>query len=183
MVGNFLADTVDGKAHADDRTGVRLGIDIHRFIDTFTDGHARVLQSRKLLYPYFSKYAGVVQDIFYDHFLASEWERYSDEGLTDFAARVYSILGQYSQWYNERARRTYLYMSTHHWLESYATEAGIDRALIGMSHRAKFDSNMENSMPALHENREALRNHFLEFFPLLIAAVEETYSDEAKKLA
>lgn len=183
MVGNFLADTVDGKAHAEDQTGVRLGIDIHRFIDTFTDSHETVLNSRKLLYPYFSKYAAVVQDIFYDHFLASEWHRYSDEPLTAFAARVYRILGRYSQWYNERARRTYLYMSTHRWLESYATEAGIDRALKGMSHRAKFASNMENSMPALHDNREALHNHFLQFFPLLIAAVEEQFGDEAKKFA
>lgn len=183
MVGNFLADTVDGKAHADDQTGVRLGIDIHRFIDTFTDGHETVLQSRKLLYPYFSKYASVVQDIFYDHFLASEWHRYSDEALADFAARVYRILGRYSQWYNERARRTYLYMSTHHWLESYATEAGIDRALIGMSHRAKFASNMENSLPALHENRGEMRDHFMEFFPLLIAAVEENFGEAAKKFA
>lgn len=183
MAGNFLADTVRGDAHVEDRTGLRLGIDIHRFIDDFTDRHPVVLESRQLLYPYFSKYAAVVQDIFYDHFLAAEWHRYSDEPLKEFAARVYRVLGRFADHYNEKARRTYLYMSTHHWLESYATEAGIGRALIGMSHRARFPSNMENSLVALRAHRRGLDAHFHEFFPQLIDAVDEKFADRAALLS
>ncbi len=182
MVGNFIADTVGGPAHLDDKTGVRLGIEIHRAIDEFTDTHPLVLESRKLLYPYFSKYAAVVQDIFYDHFLAVEWSAYSDVPLREFAARVYLTLGRHSEWFNERAQRTYFYMTTQNWLENYATEAGIDRSLKGMAHRAKFHSNMENSLPALRENRESMRSHFSAFFPQLKQAVEEEFGSRASRL-
>ena len=168
MVGNFIADTVVGNTHREDETGVWLGIEIHRFIDDFTDSHPLVLDSRKLLYPYFSKYAAVVQDIFYDHFLAADWSAYSDVTLKEFAADVYLTLGRHSEWFNEKAHRTFRFMSTHNWLESYATEAGVDRSLKGMSHRAKFFSNMDNAMPALRENNVTIIPETIEASPILV---------------
>jgi acyl carrier protein phosphodiesterase len=59
------------------------------------------------------------------------------------------------------------------WLGNYATEDGIHRSLTGLSRRASFPSNMEESLPALAEQGEAIANDFKTFFPKLISATHD----------
>lgn len=176
MVGNFIADTITGSISEEYEAGVQLGIQIHRSIDSFTDSHSLVLDSRKLLYPYFGKYAAVVQDVYYDHFLAINWGLYSNSPLEPFVSNVYDVLNKYKDSMNDRALRTLHYMQLQDWLFNYSTLEGIDRALKGLSRRASFQSNMEKSLPALKANYEALNTHFKSFFPDLEEEVKTQYS-------
>jgi len=178
MVGNFIADTLRGSKVDAFPDSVRLGISIHRLIDDFTDTHLLPLATRKLLYPYFGKYAAVVQDIFYDHFLALDWERYHDTPLNKFAEKVYQTVAARPEALNERAARTLHYMRSGDWLTGYAHREGIDRALKGMASRAKFRSNMENSLPALDTHFNEMKHHFTEFFPDLIRVVDENFASQ-----
>jgi acyl carrier protein phosphodiesterase len=177
MVGNFIADTVKGSIEHMD-SGIGLGIEIHREIDSFTDTHALVLETRKLLYPHFSKYAGVVQDVFYDHYLAKNWAKYNSIKLYDYTQSVYSVLESNSGNMNEQALRILHYMKLQNWLYSYHTMEGIDRALKGLSRRAKFESNMENALPALQENFDIMESHFEDFWPQLQAHILENFADK-----
>jgi acyl carrier protein phosphodiesterase len=45
---------------------------LHRAIDTFTDAHP-VLDEVLKLHSRYHHYAGVIVDVFYDHFLAKNW--------------------------------------------------------------------------------------------------------------
>jgi acyl carrier protein phosphodiesterase len=180
MVGNFIADTVRGKDFSAYTPAVQLGIEIHRFIDHFTDTHLLPLESRKLLYPYFSKYAQVVQDIYYDHFLARNWAIYHHLPLPTFAAKVYHVMESNKEHLNERSLRTLHYMKLHNWLESYSSAEGIDLALKGMSRRAQFKSNMEDALPALHRHYDELSGHFTAFFPELSEAVSAAFGQRLK---
>jgi acyl carrier protein phosphodiesterase len=175
MAGNFLADTLRGSYTHLLPPQVLHGVLLHRFIDSYTDAHPTVLESRKLLYPYFSKYAAVVQDVFYDHFLASAWGSYHAHDLGAFAKRVYATLATYSELFNERAARTYHYMSLQGWLEGYAHREGLHRAMSGLSRRARFPSNMENSLQALDAHNRELQDHFRDFFPALEAEAKSYY--------
>jgi acyl carrier protein phosphodiesterase len=56
---------------------------LHRAIDTFTDAHPVFRESTKVTFRY-HHYAGVIVDVFYDHFLAKNWNNYSDENLEEF---------------------------------------------------------------------------------------------------
>ncbi len=172
MVGNFIADTVKGRALENYDSAIQQGIVLHRFIDDFTDTHELTLRSRERLYSYFGKYAGVVQDVFYDHFLALNWSRYHKDELTAYTHFIYSTLSDYQSVFNEQASRTFHYMQLHDWLGNYATEEGINRALTGLSRRASFPSNMEDSLPALAEQGTAISSDFEVFFPYLIAATQ-----------
>lgn len=176
MVGNFIADTLRGSKTEQFPEEVRLGIEIHRFIDGFTDTHLLPLATRKLLYRYFGKYAAVVQDIFYDHFLALQWDRYHHLPLSDFAEKVYLTVGMHPDALNARAARVLHYMSADDWLTGYARREGIDRALKGMASRAKFESNMERSLPALDAHFDEMNQHFSTFFPELRMAVHENFA-------
>lgn len=173
MVGNFIADTVKGKAFKDYDEAIQKGILLHRFIDSFTDKHELTLQSRERLYAYFGKYAGVVQDVFYDHYLAVNWAKYHEDDLNKYTRFIYSTLEGYQSVFNEQATRTFHYMQLHDWLSNYATREGINRSLTGLSRRASFPSKMEDSLPALEEQGEAISNDFETFFPDLISATQE----------
>lgn len=181
MVGNFIADAVKGREWSNYSEGVQLGIEIHRFIDSYTDSHPLPLDSRKLMYAHFGKYAAVVQDIFYDHFLARDWQSYHEMPLEHFAMKVYSTLHDYEPVLNERSSRTLHYMSLQNWLEGYARKEGIDRALKGMASRAKFVSHMDNALPALERHFDELLDHFTTFFPQLEAAVQARFAERISR--
>jgi acyl carrier protein phosphodiesterase len=180
MVGNFLADTLKGKERDLLPKDVYKGVEIHHLIDNFTDSHPLVLETRKILYPYFNKYAAVVQDVYFDHFLAKNWKNYSTEPLLDFTQRVYRVLGERIDLFNQRAERTYYYMSTQNWLLNYSKTEGLDRALTGLSRRASFQNNMDQSIEPLLKHQEELIDLFSSFFPMLEAEVREKFSDLVK---
>lgn len=182
MVGNFIADTIRGSNLQKYPSGIQVGIQVHRAIDNFTDTHEVVLETRALLYPYFSKYAAVVQDVFYDHFLALNWERYSTDSFHGFIADVYRQLRANEKWMNERALLTLQYMHSQDWLGSYIFPEGIDRALKGLGRRAKFHSNMENSLPALEKNFDEIHSQFHAFYPELIADIKTNFETEISVL-
>lgn len=178
MVGNFIADTVKGAVPEAYPKGIKLGINVHRAIDEYTDSHPIVLETRKLLYPNFGKYAAVVQDVYYDHFLAIHWDDYRDDLLRDFVQQVYTTLNANKEIMNSKALRILHYMELHDWLTNYSNTQGIDRALKGLSHRASFPSNMENGIPPLLDNFEAIDQHFTSFFPELEKEIRTRFGQE-----
>ncbi len=91
-IGNFMADGIRGKQFEHFPEDVQKGIILHRFIDTYTDSHDIFRQSTKRLHEKYHHYAGVIVDIVYDHFLAKNWSKYSDENLEDFINRFYNSL-------------------------------------------------------------------------------------------
>ena len=92
IVGNFMGDYVKGKNYKLFPEQVKKGILIHRDIDTFTDMHQITRISKQRIAPRYHKYAGIITDIFYDHFLASMWDNYSNLSLQEFVRRTYDLL-------------------------------------------------------------------------------------------
>jgi len=68
-IGNFMADTVKGKNYQNYPKKLKIGILLHRFIDSYTDSHVVFRQTTKRLHPNYGHYSGVLADMFYDHFL------------------------------------------------------------------------------------------------------------------
>lgn len=181
MVGNFIADTVKGAVPETYPKGIRLGIYVHRTIDQYTDSHPIVLETRKLLYPHFGKYAAVVQDVYYDHFLAINWAKYRDDRLNDFVQQVYHNLNLNKDIMNAKALRILHYMELQDWLTNYSNMQGIDRALKGLSHRASFPSNMENGIPPLKDHFDTISQHFEAFLPELRTQINTQYGPEIRE--
>ncbi|HEX7953720.1 MAG TPA: hypothetical protein VF523_11700, partial [Burkholderiales bacterium] len=63
------------KGPLDDRyaTDITRAIVMHRKIDSYTDAHPLVLASKARISPARRRYAGIMVDMFYDHFLAKYW--------------------------------------------------------------------------------------------------------------
>ena len=75
-IGNFIADQVKGKSYATYPYAIQRGILLHRKIDDFTDRHPLFKKNVRLLFPTFRHYSRVIVDMFFDHFLATQWGEY-----------------------------------------------------------------------------------------------------------
>src|SRR5688572_9191539 len=142
MIGNFIADAVRGKQILQFSSGIQKGILLHREIDAFTDGHEIVAKTKNRLRPAYGKYAPVIADMFYDHFLAANFSKFSEIPLCTFTEKTYSVLQQHWEILPERVKYFLPHMMQHNWLMSYAEIRGINQALTGLSRRTTFISGM-----------------------------------------
>lgn len=176
MIGNFIADFVKGKKKDDYPDPIRKGIELHRFIDHYTDHHDVVLNSIRRIHDNQEKYSGVVVDILYDHFLAANFSEFSSVPLQEFSQHTYAALK--SNWDNLPAdvHRFLPFMIERNWLLNYATIDGIGRALTGLSGRVKYENKMHEAVEDLQKHYTGLEADFRSFFPDLQKSVAEKLS-------
>ena len=189
LLGNFMADFVKGRLdrlptdffppHAD-RPGLLRGIRLHRYIDHFTDTHPTVRASKQRLRAAHRHYAGVVTDVYYDHFLAAHWPDYHPLPLPDFAARIYATVLRQQAVLPPAMAPLVRHLTTHDWLGSYAEVAGIERALAGLARRTAFASGMEHAGLSLRQHYAAFDEEFCIFFPQLVAATAAFLATEGE---
>jgi acyl carrier protein phosphodiesterase len=173
MIGNFIADFVKGRKKDDYPPAIKRGIELHRAIDDFTDHHAVTLRSKKRLQPKYGKYAGVIVDLYYDHFLAALFSEYHPVPLQKFSQETYDTLMKNEKVLPAEVHYFLPFMIERNWLLNYATLEGIGRALTGLSKRVSFENKMDESIHDLRERYDDFQNDFREFFPLLIEFVKE----------
>ncbi|MDR6844365.1 acyl carrier protein phosphodiesterase [Flavobacterium granuli] len=163
-IGNFMADGIRGKQFENYPLEIQKGIILHRFIDTYTDAHPIFRKSTKRLHDKYHHYAGVIVDVFYDHFLAKNWNNYSDESLVDFTNHFYQSLRDNYDFLSERTKGMMPYMIEYNWLVSYQTIGGISRILTQMDGRTKNESKMRFSSNELIEFYTEFEQEFITFF-------------------
>lgn len=177
LIGNFIADSVKGKQAELYAPGIAKGIKLHRLIDHFTDTHPVVAETKARLRPRYRKFAPVIGDMFYDHFLAANFELYGTQPLPAYTQQVYRLIQRHFDLLPPRVQHMFPYMMQHNWLLSYAQLEGIGQALTGMSRRAAFESGMETATEELQENYALYAAEFTAFFPELVRYVEEVKPD------
>jgi acyl carrier protein phosphodiesterase len=169
IVGNFVGDGVKGAAMKNFSEGIQRGIRMHRAIDSYTDDHPVVQKSKERLWPKFHHYAGVIVDVYYDHFLARNWSAYSNEHLPTYTQNIYRLLNEHQAILPPRMKDMLPWMMREDWLYHYSEMEGMKRVFNGMASRAKFVSHMEHAPEALAEGYTDFENEFTLFFPDLIA--------------
>lgn len=173
LLGNFIADAVKGKQAEVYAPGIAKGIKLHRLIDSYTDSHPVVAETKARLRPKYRKFAPVVADVYYDHFLAKQFEQFSLLPLAEYADEVYAFINKHFLLLPPKVQHFFPYMMRQNWLLSYAGLEGIAKALTGLSRRAAFESGMETAAEELQENYEFYAADFNAFFPDLIQYVKE----------
>ena len=162
-----------GKQVHEYEKGILKGIQLHKEIDKFTDSHIIVKDSIELIKPNQGRWAPVIVDIMYDHFLAKNWLNYHNEELADFANYVYTLMESNFEILPERFQYMLPKMKEENWLFQYQYVEGITKAFEGISRRASFESNMAFATEDLLTNYDELEQNFVEFFEDLILFVED----------
>lgn len=157
LLGNLMGDFVKGRL--DDRypAEIRKGLCQHRKIDSFAHNHATFRRSKARINPVFGHSRGILVDIFYDHFLASNWSDFASVSLETFAQSVYGLLQENFDLLPPGLQRIAPRMIEHDWLVSYREISVIRRVLERLAQRLSRPVPLEEAMEDLREHYEGLK--------------------------
>ena len=179
MLGGIVADFARNPEIALLPADVQHGVRLHRLIDGFTDRHPVVHRSNTRISARLGWFASIVIDVYYDHILARNWERYSAEPLPVFAGRSYQVLEDAfsitppdAQWFIRR-------FIDGDYLVNYSTIEGITQTLARLSDRIaermpKRAIWLPDSLPDLAAADAELAADFHAFYPELMAFAAES---------
>jgi len=181
LLGSLLGDFVkvpltSTEVSARYGTEVTRAIELHRRIDSFTDAHSVVTASRNRVSSSRRRYAGIMVDMFYDHFLAKYWDEFHHCPLDVFTADFYRLLMRRYAQLPERAQRTARYMVDLDWLGSYAQLESIDTALNRMSQRLRRTNTLVDSADELKACYTEFEQDFRRFLPDVVAFAQTSAS-------
>jgi acyl carrier protein phosphodiesterase len=164
-LGSLLGDFVKGPLGERYRGPVAAAIVLHRQLDTYTDAHAAVRRSKARISAARRRYAGIMIDMFYDHFLARSWAEFHHEPLEAFTTRVYALLERRHAELPERLRFVAPRMAARDWLGSYARATNIQRALDGISTRLRRANRLAGAGEELLVDYAGFEADFRAFLP------------------
>lgn len=171
IVGGMLGDFVKGRGSEMYSAPVRAAIELHRAVDRYTDAHPQVCASRARISSARRRFAGIMVDVFYDHFLACHWQDYSDVPLEQFTRQVYAVLARHAERFPPRLQQTLPRMRDADWLASYAELEAVDLALRGIAHRLRRFPRAAvlcDGAQELSAHYRELERDFSAFFPELV---------------
>jgi acyl carrier protein phosphodiesterase len=175
-LGNLLADIVKGSARQGLNSNILRGIECHQVIDKFTDCHLVVQRSKERISSGYRRFAGVLVDVFYDHFLAKNWSKYSKVTLDEFTAEIYESFQAYQGQIPIAVREVITRVAVEDWLGAYRNVLGVENTLGRISKRLSMRRNrtflLNLAVSELTTHYDALEYDFLEFFPELLLHVE-----------
>ncbi len=171
VVGAMLGDFVKGAAKNNYPPIIQYNIELHRSIDSYTDAHPIVRAAKPFIAPERRRFAGILLDIFYDHYLAKHWTTFSDVELSAFTANVYAALREHQAHLPDKLQRMVPFMVAEDWLGSYRQVEWIELTLQRMARRVRRSESLATGITELHDNYTQFESDFLEFFPDLLRFV------------
>jgi acyl carrier protein phosphodiesterase len=173
LLGDFVKGRVEGFAHRGATERLRIGIQMHRTIDAFSDRHPAVRRSKHVLAPEYGRLSGVIVDVFYDHVLARRWPEYDPRPLSAYTQDVYRTLQGNLHRMPVAVHPLIQAMSQGDWLRGYASVGGIERVLHGMAARRPVAAGIGTAGRLLSDHFDRFSSDFDEFLPDLRARCAE----------
>jgi acyl carrier protein phosphodiesterase len=175
QLGNLLADVVRGPQREGMSAQFMRGAACHKAIDAFTDAHPVVKRSRARIGSEHRRFSGVLVDVFYDHYLARNWPRYSPIALDAYTATFYAGARPHLGELPPDARTMLERIISRDLLGSYVRVDGVEHALRRIStylnSRWKKQFALDRGVRDLLAHDDTFAADFAEFFPELQAHV------------
>ncbi len=166
-VGNILPDMLSITELKNFSPPFQDGIRCHKAIDIFTDSHSIVKHGITRLPIKYKRYGGILTDVFYDHFLAKNWARYSSVNLGEFTKSFSRDLQTIERDMPEDIFNIFQRMLAHNIFENYKEIAGVKTALQRIDLRLRRPANLAGAIIILEDNYQAYEADFSAFFPQL----------------
>ncbi|MDE1191688.1 MAG: ACP phosphodiesterase [Arachidicoccus sp.] len=174
FAGNMMGDFVKGKQKNLFPEEIRKGIELHWFIDSFTDTHPVTYKAKQIFKPAAQLYAGLFTDVSFDYFLAKDESIKSDDEWQQFAEDTYKTIETFRPYFPEGFATLFGHMRQHNWLYNYRYLKQIQNSFKNVSLRAKYlFINYEEAFTTFQNNIPFLKDCYDEFFPELKEAVSD----------
>jgi acyl carrier protein phosphodiesterase len=167
IAGGLEGDYCKGVLRGQLPTPLERGVKLHRAIDAYTDGHPLILQLRREFPPGLRRYAGILIDLCFDHYLSLHWTRFSTVSLSDFSAAVYRILDAQEGALSDDARRMTARLIEYDVLNLYQEWDTVTATAARIGQRFRRDNPFLDLERELSPSKGTLERTFLDFYPQL----------------
>jgi acyl carrier protein phosphodiesterase len=173
MVANLYGDFVKGKDYTFLPTIVQRGVKLHRRIDDFIDHHPLIIELKSELYKPLPKISGIAIDLYMDHLLAKNWEKYSTHALDSFVndffqfalnkdnQTIYSLSSKFT--YPSEFINLLKLIHEQQWIIRYKKIDGLIMASSGLSKRISFNNSLHKAPDVFIELEQEITNVFHNF--------------------
>ena len=169
MAGGFLGDHIKGPLKGQLSAPLEAGIMLHRRIDVFTDRHPTVKVSLNRFDAPHRRYAGIICDVVFDHFLATHWSDYCSETLSSFAQKACESVLDHAAEIPARLVDRAQHLRKNRILEQYVDRDFVRRVLVHLGTRLKRENPMDSSFEAMTLYETELLADFKIFMPQVMA--------------
>lgn len=165
LIGNIAGDLVKGPlAKHDLHSRVADGVRRHRKVDSLTDTHSDY-RALKLKFPEGDRrYAGLVLDVLFDHFLVLHWQRFSSWGRGAFIEGVYRVLRQNRELLPLGLSAVSVRWTDADWLRVYETREGVIAVLGRLSQRLSRPVDLAALLEVADDNHAEFEQRFIRVF-------------------
>ena len=169
VAGGLEGDYYKGPLRGDLPRSIERGVKLHRAIDAYTDSHPLIAQLRRDFPPALRRYAGILIDLSFDHYLSRHWHNYSDISLDDFNDRVYRTLQAQQESLSSGSRGMLARLVEHDILGLYLDWESVPASAERVGRRFRRHNPFTTVGTELAPARDMLEQAFLQFYPQLQA--------------
>jgi acyl carrier protein phosphodiesterase len=163
-LGNFIGDYVKGNRFSLYPPEIRKGILLHRQIDSFMDEHPLSHASAELFRARYTRFSRVIIDVIYDHYLAKNWDKYSDQSLHDFVNEVHKLFITNYFILPPQVRQFLPFLIRSRRMENYQHLSGIEKTLKIMANHTVLPDHSAWAVEQIVKNDDQLQEQFTAFF-------------------
>jgi acyl carrier protein phosphodiesterase len=167
IVGGLEGDYYKGPLRGDLTPSIEQGVKLHRAIDAHTDQHPLIAELRNHFPRELRRYAGILIDISFDHYLTRYWPEFSQTPLPDFAQQIYKSLSAREAELSPGSRTMAQRMREHDILNCYHDWRSVTGTAARIGERFRRGNPLLEVDWQLQPIRDRLETTFLEFYPQL----------------
>ncbi len=144
---------------------MRFALHEHRAIDLWFDALPEIRAEREHYPPHLRRFAGILTDVFFDHFLVKRWSDLVAVPMDTITSSLYRALKAYPEALPPRLREVAPSMTEHNWLGSYGDPRNIERALTGIASRFRRPTPLLEGLAVLDDRGDEIEALVLDTFP------------------
>jgi len=166
IAGNFAGDSYKGNLDKISHLPKHIqdGVKLHRFIDNFTDQSKYIIEAAHLFQANgIAKVAYIACDILLDHYLAKNWNVYSEIEYKKFIQTIYTKTDKNLIYLENDFCFLYEKMKEYKWFLDYPNEKGIETILCQFSKRLRFQNDLDKCMTVFITNKNKFESLFKTF--------------------
>lgn len=164
LEGDYCKGPLRGRLDTDIERGIRL----HRAIDAYTDTHALIVDLRRLFPQDLRRYAGILIDISFDHYLTNHWSRYSEMPLSEFNRSIYQILLEHEPLLSTNCLKMAKRIVDYDVLNRYHDWDAVPATATRVGERFRRGNPLQEVQEKMEPLRQEMEASFLAFYPDLL---------------
>lgn len=172
--GNLGGDHFKGDLNLNETlpSNIKKGVEIHRYIDSFTDSSPEIQKVAKIFQNGgVNRISYIASDIILDHYISKNWSKLSPYALSYFIKIIHSETKKDLSYFPERFQFIFGKMVEKKWLSRYVSEDGIELTLLKFEQRIPFINNLHDSFQIYKENQIEIDKLYTVFINSIMKAV------------